>query len=166
MKNKLIAFVLCTLFFVSCDDEEQMQYANIYFPLSTWASKSDFFVADFSYEKDTTFVVGAYCGGSIAVPQDVRVVIGLATDSLQRLQLRDPSFGSYELLPEDSYEITPSDRVAIIEKGTHRGDLAVLFRTTRLDPSKQYVLPLRIESTSHYEIASRHSYLFFGIKNK
>lgn len=48
MKNNLI-MLLCVLLFISCKDDEQMQYAKIYFPLATWAEKSDFFIANFDY---------------------------------------------------------------------------------------------------------------------
>lgn len=166
MKINTVLFVLCALLFISCNDDEQMQYAKIYFPLATRAEKNDFFVADFNYEKDTTFVIGAYCGGSIPVPQDVKVSIGLATDSLRRLQAKDLSLADYELLPEDSYEITPADMVAVIKENTTRGDLQVVFHTTNLDPAKRYVLPLYMKSVSHYELAPQHSYLFFGIKKQ
>lgn len=166
MKNKLLLLALGALLFSNCKEEEEMQYAQIYFPLSAWAEKSDFFVAHFDYARDTTYIIGAYCGGSIPVPQDVRVSIELATDSLQRLQATDPSFAAYELLPEGSYEVTPADWVAVIKENTSRGDLKVVYHTTLLDPAKQYVLPLRIQSTSHYELASQHSYLFFGIKKQ
>ena len=166
MKINTVLFVLCALLFISCNDDEQMQYAKIYFPLAAWTEKNDFFVADFNYEKDTTFIVGAYCGGSIPVPQEVKVSIGLATDSLRRLQAKDPSYGDYEALQEGSYEITPAERVAVIKKNTSRGDLQVVFHTTNLDPAKQYVLPLCLKSTSHYELAPQHSYLFLGIKKQ
>ena len=166
MKINTVLFVLCALLFISCNDDEQMQYAKIYFPLAAWTEKNDFFVADFNYEKDTTFIVGAYCGGSIPVPQEVKVSIGLATDSLRRLQAKDPSYADYEALPEGSYEITPADMVAVIKKNTSRGDLHVVFHTTNLDPAKQYVLPLCLKSTSHYELAPQHSYLFLGIKKQ
>ena len=166
MKNNMALMLLISLLFISCDADEQMQYAKIYFPLATWAEKSDFFVADFNYEKDNTYIIGAYCGGSIPVPQEVKVSIGLATDSLVKLQAKDPSLANYEILPESSYEITPSDMVAVIKKNTSRGDLQVVFHTADLDPAKQYVLPLYIKSTSHYELASQHSYLFFGIRKQ
>lgn len=166
MRNNILLLMLCALFFVSCEDEEQMQYAKIYFPLAVRAEKSDFFVANFSYEKDTTFIIGAYCGGSVPVPQDVKVSIALATDSLKKLQAKDPSFANYEVLPEGSYEITPADRVAVIKENTNRGDLRVTFRTTGLDKTKQYVLPLYLKSTTHYELSQEHSYLFFGIKKQ
>lgn len=166
MRNNILLLMLCALFFVSCEDEEQMQYAKIYFPLAVRAEKSDFFVANFSYEKDTTFIVGAYCGGSVPVSQDVKVSIALATDSLRKLQAKDPSFVNYEVLPEGSYEITPADMVAVIKENTSRGDLCIAFRTTKLDKAKQYVLPLCMKSTTHYEISQEHSYLFFGIKKQ
>lgn len=166
MKNKLLLLMLCAFFLLSCGDDEEMRYANIYFPLSTWASKCDFFIANFDYAKDTTYVVGVYCGGSLPVPQNVNVSIGLSVDSLKKLQVKEPSFANYEVLPEGSYDITPADTVAMIKKNTNRGDLRIIFHTTKLDPTKQYVLPLRIKSTSHYELAPQHSYLFFGIKKQ
>ncbi len=166
MKSKLLLLMSCAFFLLSCGDDEEMQYANIYFPLSTWASKSDFFIANFDYAKDTTYIVGAYCGGSIPVPQNVSVSIGLSVDSLKKLQLKEPSFASYEVLPKGSYDITPADTVAVIKENTNRGDLRIIFHTTKLDPTKQYVLPLRIKATSHYELAPQHSYLFFGIKKQ
>ena len=39
----------CAFFLLSCGDDEEMQYANIYFPLSAWASNSDFFFAYFDF---------------------------------------------------------------------------------------------------------------------
>ena len=137
MKINTVLFVLCALLFISCNDDEQMQYAKIYFPLVAWTENNDFFVADFNYEKDTTFIVGAYCGVSIPVPQEVKVSIGLATDSLRRLQAKDPSYAVYAALPEGSYEITPADMVAVNKKNTSRGDLQVVFHTTNMDPAKQ-----------------------------
>lgn len=166
MRSNIFLLVLSALLFIGCDDDEQSQYAKIYFPLATRAEKSDFFVANFSYAKDTTFIIGAYCGGSIPTPQDVKVAIGLATDSLCRLQAKDSSFANYEVLPEGSYEITPADTIAVIKANTARGDLRVVFHTTRLDPAKQYVLPMYMKSTSHYELAPQYSYLFFGIKKQ
>ena len=75
-------------------------------------------------------------------------------------------FANYEILPVGSYDITPADTVAVIKKNTSRGDLKVTFRTTTLEPTKQYVLPLHIKSTSHYEVSDQHSYLFFGINKQ
>ena len=166
MKSKSLILLLLFFFFLGCEEKEEIQYAKIYFPLSAWATKSDFFIANFDYAKDTTYIIGAYCGSSISVPQNVEILIGLAVDSLKKLQKTDPSFANYEILPVGSYDITPADTVAVIKKNTSRGDLKVTFRTTTLEPTKQYVLPLHIKSTSHYEVSDQHSYLFFGINKQ
>ncbi len=39
MKINTVLFVLCALLFISCNDDEQMQYAKIYFPLAAWTEK-------------------------------------------------------------------------------------------------------------------------------
>ena len=42
MKINTVLFVLCALLFISCNDDEQMQYAKIYFPLAAWTEKTIF----------------------------------------------------------------------------------------------------------------------------
>lgn len=165
MKRIIPVFILCTLLFFACDnDDEKMEYAKIYFPLATRADQNGIFLARFDYAKDTTFIIGAYCAGSILPTQDVRVAIGLAEDSLLNAQQQNVTVAGYNLLPAEAYEVLPADTVTTIKKGTERGDIKVKFHTSVLDPGKQYILPLYIKSTSYYEIAAKYNYLFFGIK--
>jgi hypothetical protein len=161
----VVFFLLASLLFSCTAEEEQMEYAQIYFPLSTRATNG-VFVANFDFTKDTTFIVGAYCAGSVLPPQDISVQIALAGDLLTEAQVTNPALASYELLPASAYEISPEDIAVVIKKGTERGDLSIIFHTATLDDSKQYILPLKITSTSLYEVSATYGTLFFGIKKR
>lgn len=167
-RHKLFSliFLLFLMFMFSCEnEEEQMEYAKIYFPLSTRATNG-VFVANFDFTKDTTFIVGAYCAGSILPTQDISVQIAFAEDLFTESQVTNPALAGYELLPASAYEVSPEDMTVTIKKGTERGDIKITFHNTNLDDSKQYILPLKIASTSQYEISPTHGTLFFGIKKQ
>lgn len=169
MKTLLFLFILgvFTLSSFSCsDDEKEMEYAKIYFPLATRADANGIFSAKFDYTRDTTFIVRAYCAGSMVTPNDVTVNIELATNEFIEKQNSNPAFADYELLPEDSYSIDPIDLTLIIKKNTDSKDMKVSFETPKLTIGKKYILPLKIKSTSLYEISDKHSLLFFAIEEK
>ena len=167
--KKLVSLLLClcSLGFTACDDEdEQMEYASIYFPLATRAGSNGLFSASFDFSRDTTFIIGAYCAGSILPPEDIVVGIEVAADSLASAAQTDAQLAGMTLLPADTYGASPASMQAVIRKGTERGDLTFTFHTQTLDPGTQYVLPLKIVSTSHYVIAPKYQCVFFGIKKK
>jgi hypothetical protein len=143
-----------------------MMYAKIYFPLSARADANGLFLAPFDYTRDTTFIVGAYCSGSLLPQNDVRVELELASDSLAAAQALIPALAAYAELPVAAYTVAPADMSCVIRRGAERGDVGVTFHTTQLDPAVSYILPLRIRSVSRYEIAEKYSTLFFGIRKK
>ena len=155
-----LLLLLAPLAFCSCEKEtEEMKYAAVYFPLATRADTDGVFQAEFKFDRDTTFMVAVYCAGSIMTPVDVDVQLVSAADSLSKL----PKLADYELLPEDAYTTNPEDLRLTVKKNTERGEMFVTFLTSRLDPEKKYILPLKIERVSQYEIASKYECLFFGI---
>lgn len=164
MKRTLLAFMLSTLVLLcSCGDGgEEMQYARIYFPLASRAGSDGVFRAEFDFSRDTTFIIGAYCAGSILPEEDVEVEIAPAADSLAATA----SLSGWTLLPDEAWEADPADMRVTVRRGTERGDMVVTFHTQRLDPARKYILPLRIESVSHYEIAPKYHTLFFGVSKK
>lgn len=156
---------VCALFFLSCgDDEKEVEYAKIYFPLATRADANEMFHVQFNYARDTSFIVRAYCAGSVLTPEDVKVDIELATEQLQEKWQTNPAFTAYELIPADAYTIDPGDLKLVIKKNTEGSDLKVHFKTSVFAAGKKYVLPLRIRSTSHYEISDKYGLLFFAIQ--
>lgn len=166
MKKILRLFLVGSLLFVSCQDDDEMKYASVYFPLATWADGNGIFQTKFDFTKDTTYIVGAYCSGSILPEHDIRVTMELATDSLASAKQASAVIQAYELLPESAYSVQPAGLECTIRRGTERGDLLVTFHTSRLDADKKYILPLRIQSVSAYEIAPRYNTLFFGITKR
>lgn len=166
MKKLLHLFLLGSLLFVSCQDDEEMKYASIYFPLATWADGNGIFQTKFDFSRDTTYIVGAYCSGSIMPRSDIRVTMELAADSLVSAQQVSAAIRNYELLPESAYTVDPASLQCVIRKGTERGDLLITFHTSQLDADKKYILPLRIQSVSEHEIAPRYNTLFFGITKR
>ncbi len=166
MRKLLPLFLLVSIAFTACQDDEEMKYASIYFPLATWADSDGIFQTEFDFSRDTTYIVGAYCAGSILPEGDIQVVVELAADSLAKAQATIPELLNYELLPDNAYSVTPEDMTCVIRKGTERGDLSVTFHTSQLDADKKYILPLRILSVSRYEIAPRYNTLFFGVSKR
>lgn len=64
MKKILRLFLIGSLLFVSCQDDEEMKYASVYFPLATWADGNGIFQTKFDFSRDTTYIVGAYCSAA------------------------------------------------------------------------------------------------------
>ena len=85
MKKILRLFLVGSLLLVSCQDDEEMKYASVYFPLATWADGNGIFQTKFDFSRDTTYIVGAYCSGSIMPEHDIR------TRWLPPSRLRQPS---------------------------------------------------------------------------
>lgn len=163
MRKLLPIFLLVCIAFASCQEDEEMRYASIYFPLATWADGNGVFQAEFDFTKDTTYIVGAYCAGSIMPEGDILVTMELAADSLAAAQQKVSALQAYELMPQAAYSIQPENMQCVIRKGVERGDLLVTFHTSQLDADKKYILPLRIQSVSRYEIAPHYNTLFFGV---
>ena len=90
MKKILRLFLIGSLLFVSCQDDEEMKYASVYFPLATWADGNGIFQTKFDFSRDTTYIVGAYCSGSLLPERDIRVTMELATDSLASAKQASP----------------------------------------------------------------------------
>lgn len=166
MKKICSFFLVGFLLLASCQKDEEMKYASVYFPLATWADGNGIFQTEFDFTRDTTYIVGAYCSGSILPERNIRVKIELATDSLASARQASAAIQAYELLPESAYTVDPASLECIIRKGTERGDLLVTFHTSQLAADKKYILPLRIQSVSEYEIAPRYNTLFFGITKR
>ena len=166
MKKILRLFLVGSLLLVSCQDDEEMKYASVYFPLATWADGNGIFQTKFDFSRDTTYIVGAYCSGSIMPEHDIRVTMELATDSLASAKQASAAIRAYDLLPESAYTVEPASLECTIRRGTERGDLLVTSHTSQLDADKKYILPLRIRSVSEYEIAPRYNTLFFGITKR
>ncbi len=166
MKKILRLFLVGSLLLVSCQDDEEMKYASVYLPLATWADGNGIFQTKFDFSRDTAYIVGAYCSGSILPEHDIRVTMELATDSLASAKQASAAIQAYDLLPESAYTVEPASLECTIRKGTERGDLLVTFHTSQLDADKKYILPLRIQSVSEYGIAPRYNTLFFGITKR
>lgn len=166
MKKILQLFLTGSLLFVSCQNEEEIKYASVFFPLATWADGDGIFQTAFDFSRDTSYLVGAYCSGSVMPRNDILVTMELALDSLASAREVSPALQEYELLPEGAYTIEPATLQCVIRKGTERGDLSVTFHTSQLNADKKYILPLQIRSVSEHTIAARYNTLFFGIKKR
>ncbi|MGM9737461.1 MAG: DUF1735 domain-containing protein [Candidatus Cryptobacteroides sp.] len=161
--KKILLTLLCIPLLFSCfKDDQKMEYAKIYFPLAARAVNG-VFNASFNMDADTSFIVGAYCAGSIFTPVDVDVEIALAEEEFAASKAGNASLAAYELLPEDLYEIEPSNLKLTIKAGTERADLRVHFKTGMFEAGKKYVLPLKLVSVSKYEIADQYNVLYFGV---
>ena len=151
--KKLVSLLLClcSLGFTACDDEdEQMEYASIYFPLATRAGSNGLFSASFDFSRDTTFIIGAYCAGSILPPEDIVVGIEVAADSLASAAQTDAQLAGMTLLPADTYEVSPASMQAVIQGDrARRPDLHVPYADARSgDPVRaaledRFDVPLR-----------------------
>lgn len=154
----LLIPLVCSCF----KDNPEIEYAKVYLPLATRATNG-VFNASFTADKDTTFIVGAYCSGSIMTPVDVDVTLALATEEFAAAKAEKPALASYQLLPADCYDIVPSDMKVTIKAKTERADISVNFHTSKFTPGTNYVLPLKVAEVSEYEISESYNVLFFGV---
>lgn len=163
MKRVSLILLLVGLVTSCFKDDKEIEYAKVYLPLASRADANGVFNASFKSTSDTTFIVGAYCAGSIMTPSDVNVQMAMAVDEFEAAKASNPALAAYDLLPERCYEIQPSDLNVVIKANTERADLKVNFSTGKFMKGKKYILPLKIESVSQYEIADTYNVLFFGV---
>jgi len=164
MKKKFLFLLLGMFLLFSCEDDDEMKYAKIYFPLATRAHIDSTFVFTFDFSRDTTHIVRAYCAGTILPSNDIDVKIKVDKDSLLRKQAKNQHYEKFVFLPENSYTVQPSDMNLKITKGKDGADLIIAFDNSKLDPSTKYILPLKIEQSSHYEISEQYGALFIEIR--
>lgn len=158
--------LLVTVLAVSCfKDNREIEYAKVYLPLASRATNG-VFDASFNCDADTSFIVGAYCSGSIMTKVDVDVRFAPAVEEFEAAKETNARLADYTILPEEYYQISPSNLEVTIKAGTDRADLKVHFYTSSFDRGKKYVLPLKLESVSEYEIAENYNVLFFGVTAK
>ena len=165
--KKLFLLIVSILLLASCfKDEKEIEYAKVYFPLAARSDANGVFNTNFSVDKDTTFIIGAYCSGSIITPEDVRVKIDFAYEEFSDAQASVSALAGYELMPEEALVIEPGNMEVVIAAGKERADLKVTFYTAYLTAGHKYVLPVKISSVSLYEITEKNSVLFFGVNAK
>lgn len=153
------------------DSDEDMKYGTIYFPLATRETNP---TLKFNFEKDTTHLISIYCAGSQYPNKDIVTKIIVDVDAYENSSFSSSTY----LLPEDTYSISPQNMNLVIAKETDRADMAITFQNTKLDHSKKYVLPLKIELTGnipmvgtdtvpipYYKVSEKHGSIFLRIEH-
>ena len=175
MRNKLL-LLLMVIFAAGCEDpnvERDPEYMNIYIPKSH--EKSDLLqtvpivyntvnfvkLTGLDFNKDTVLLVGAYCGGMILNGGDITLEFALAEDSLASLQNKPVSQAVYKNLPAEYY--TVDNWTVRIPKNDTNGYLKVNLKNSLIPENSQFILPLRIKSSSKYSIDPSFSFILLAI---
>ncbi|RHJ86708.1 DUF1735 domain-containing protein [Parabacteroides sp. AM08-6] len=175
--KKVILFIsiICCIF--SCNDSKDIdrieEYMNVYIPLCVeknsilqtvpLVKNSVNFVeiSNFNFNSDTLFLLGAYCGGTLAPSEDLKVEFSLATDSLVSLQKKNVSQSVYQQLPEKYYSIENWN--VTIPKGHENGYLNVNLKLSQIPAGSKFILPIRINSVSKYDLDPEKSFILLAI---
>lgn len=180
MRKFILLFLTSLSFFwIACEDPavpRQEEYMTLYLPMVQ--EKSSVLQAfplvsntvnyveldKLSFERDTLLKIGVYCGGMVVPQQEVKIEFALATDSLSSLQQKGVPESSYPLLPEEYYSIASWN--VTIPQGNPNGYLEVQLKNTEIPQGGQFILPLKIKSTSVYTLNEAASFILLGINKK
>ncbi len=118
-------------------------------------------------EEKNSISFAVYCAGTEPIKSDITVklrVVPEALDSLNRMRaLGNPLYVDKVLLPDANY--TLEDPTVTIKAGHQYAVLNVPFKSTGLDPDKQYVLPLKIVSNSgNFDVNRELNTMIYEIK--
>ena len=177
--KKIISFLflICCLSIISCNDSKDIdrleEYMSIYIPRTIEKSttlqtvplvKNNVNFVELSgldFKRDTTFVLGVYCGGTVAPSEDVHVKLALETDSLVSLQKKNVPQSVYVQLPENFYSIDNWN--VIIPKGRENGYLNIDLKLSQIPARSKYILPVRIDNISKYALNPEMSFILLAI---
>lgn len=171
----ILIFLVCGIF--SCDDSKDIErfeeYMNVYIPLTIeknsilqtipLVKNSVNFVEipHLNFANDTLFLLGAYCGGMVAPPEDLHVEFSFIPDSLVSLQKKNVPQSVYRQLPEDYYSIENWN--VTIPKGHENGYLPVNLKLSQIPAGSKFILPIQISKVSKYDLDLEKSFILLAI---
>jgi len=121
-----------------------------------------------------TLTVGVELTGTDPAPSDITIGIGISSDAYNKFYgVTAPGVvpavlapAGTPILPSTFYSGLPSS--VVIAKGTRITYITLTINTTVFDPSKSYILPLAITSTTYGAVSGNYGTVFYqvGAKNK
>lgn len=166
MTMKYIILVLALLGCIACTKEpiEEEQYKKQIYIVNS-EENDIYYHRNLNYEQgETETFIAVACSGSRPQEVDVRVEFEIVDSILTAYNKR--FFGEDEdkylqLLPAGNYRI-PDMHTVLEADGNTYASLPVFINTAGLDRDVKYVIPIRIKSTSAYELNRPISEMLFG----
>ncbi|MDR3267511.1 MAG: DUF4361 domain-containing protein [Tannerella sp.] len=157
--------------FVSCNEYEMFeaeQYKNVFAVVSE--DGYNVFQVEHDLEiPESTGYVSFSCGGTNSTEKDI--VVSMTPDLTAFDKYNEGNFGSTKekfakLMSGDMYDI--NSYTFTIQKGEHSGRLPILVRPEGLSPDSVYMIPLKVNNFTEYEVNPEKNNVLYQvlIKNK
>lgn len=174
MKQRIFSLLaLIALCFVSCDDSSRwpdFDDPQVYFPLHGVSQNTVWALSEGTYTTELT----AYCAGLRPANQKLDITVNCAVDpqliATYNADITQQYSGQVVELPSDCYQLATS---TIIPKGKNEASFPIKFNIASIrqkctDPSKVYVIPVKLTSTSHYSLNSDETFTIalYGVSLK
>lgn len=139
--NKYVCLALTSLALVSCQGEQKLEYFDnhAYIPGTSMVAETVI--------KGNMGIVSKSFNVSLARPAEEDIRVSYKIDLTKLATYNKAYYAQAELLPLENYNI-PEQSVATIEKGTTSSTpISIEFKSLeQLDRSKQYVLPVSVQT--------------------
>lgn len=109
--------------------------------------------------------ISLYCGGSLMSDKDVDIKMTLDDELIEKynyFEFENDVTKYVKALPKENYSI-PSLSLTM-KSGEACARMPINIKTNKLSPDETYVIPLKIESLSNYEINPKLSKILYGLK--
>lgn len=150
-KHNLYLLFIIGLLFSACENLPDEQFVK-----QVIIAKNGFQELKLEYTNESKVIsdLTISVSGTSVLPHDLKATVKLDPDTLAKYnteKYRKDSVLFYDLLPDSCYSITNGGEVTI-RSGEEFAVLPVEFNMGKIDPYKNYVLPLAIASVSDFAI--------------
>src|SRR5205809_7306186 len=166
ISNFLLLMLLTGMFFTSCvkdrnvgpDFSSTAPMLELKTPQSNFAGLAYASRAVVGALPDTTQFY-ANLAAAYAADRDINVTIGVDQSRLDEYNADPANTLKYELMPDSDYAILKTQ--GTIVKGQHIDSFQVAFFKSRIDPTKNYMVPIAITDGDGVEISQNQGVIFF-----
>ncbi|OZI07791.1 hypothetical protein BWI93_12545 [Siphonobacter sp. BAB-5385] len=170
---KFIGFVLLASGFSSCLKDEAaldpdnsvnvIEFKNPSNFVSPYGSKYSLYSRAFDLATENDYPITVSYSGAHVAPQDITVNLG--TDPTALTQYNTEQQAHYDLIPSSLYTLPAS---VVIPKGQRTATVNLKVKSSSFDFTKNYVLPIQIQSTSSGTVSGNFGTILLNVsvKNK
>src|SRR5438552_12566921 len=166
ISNFLLLSLLTGIFFTSCvkdrnvgpDFSSTQPMLELKTPQSNFAGQAYFAKAVIGNLPDTVQFY-ANLAAANAADRDIAVTIGVDQSRMDDYNADPANALKYELLPDSDYVFLKTQ--GTIVKGQHIDSFQVSFLKDKMDPTKNYMLPVAITDGDGVEISQNQGVIFF-----
>ncbi len=160
-------FFCCILLFSIIGCQEEFDTKEVYKKI-VYIINSDDAISPFTHPftgAESTGFVSVYCSGSLMPENDILVELGYDNELVSKYNFTEfeNDTGKYVVPLASKYYKIPSFS-ATIKKGEPHANVFINVNPEGLSPDTTYVIPLKIISSSEYEISEKLSSILYSVK--